>query len=71
MQVEELAPGVGQATDLDDALGHQCLVAGEVIADQTSLPTLQERTRMRPGTALTEVVDHCSGVFERTWCVGP
>lgn len=58
MQIEELAAGVGHATDFGDALLETGLVASEVVADQLALPVAQEAAHVLTGPARPEVIDH-------------
>jgi len=70
-QVEELAPGVGHAASLGDALGEAGLVAGVVVADEGAAPVPEEGPGMFAGAALGEVVDHALCRFEGRRGVGP
>lgn len=49
VQVKELAPGMGQATDFGDALRHELFVATEVITHKATTPIAQEGFGVLPG----------------------
>src|SRR5690554_7229056 len=71
VQVVELAPGVGHATDFGDAVAEPGLVASVVITDQFALPVAQEGAGVLARSTGSEVVNGGLQVRERGGAVGP
>lgn len=76
VQVEELAPGMGQTAHLGHAAGDQGLVAAEVVAGQAALSGLvgavpQEAPGVFARAGFAEVVDHSLDALEGPRRIGP
>jgi len=70
VQIEELAPGVGHAANLGDAVAEPGLVAGIIVTHQLALPVTQEGAGMLIRSTWGERVYHRFDVCKGCCAVG-